>query len=762
MGLGQRCCLAALAGTVLVLASAAAPEPRGRTARDDVPVPAARAVRGTPRTVPPRGPQPSPAQGGAVTDPAWELVDEIHLDERVPLGDRAAVRFDAAAEILSEVAPAPGITSLAAQAVQRAPTWLQHELEDLFARLPSARQDELANVILDAADPYVDEIAFEVAHLAPQDLQNGSFFTSLITDNAHWLYSIDADVDYAEIVDYGSAAAGGDYYSTIRYRVEEDGVPATYELPRDIYYWYVVHPRGSDELPTYIDPAAPCSSGGTPAAPPTGRFWRDWLFYGATNSQGGQCDNDRDGAIDGPCPVLRDMLAGVTVLWKGLRDVSGAANGAVGVVTEWVRRSLGKFGDRDGCRPIQPVTIYYWMDGNCGEWGDLTMAAARAALIPTIVIDAAVNDHCWNEFYERRWVQWEPTNNFIDHPDAYDSWWSSHGGMASCHAWRGDGFGWSDETALYTPSATLTVNVVDANGYPVDGARVKLLSELDAFPLLLNTITQGHTDDSGQVTFTIGDHRNFYVSVHTPWGDYPSSGAAEAVHDAVAGTSYTYDVPPFPGTVPRVDVSSAPPPPDPIDDHMLEIDYSVDGELLHGDGYSTGIEYCRHLSPGNVDFFIADDPNWSQFESGSACEAHEIALDSAGGYLQFVVPDAGDWYVVFANKAGMDLGQLLAATVRLYRNTGAVPPVEHLTVDRDGFASLLDWEDVVGQNVDGYNVYRSTNPADVGKDRTEGELAPFLLAQTATSDYRDPEAAPTGTCFFYSVRTRSKRGGISP
>jgi len=101
--------------------------------------------------------------------------------------------------------------------------------------------------------------------------------------------------------------------------------------------------------------------------------------------------------------------------------------------------------------------------------------------------------------------------------------------------------------------------------------------------------------------------------------------------------------------------------------------------------------------------------------------------------------------------------------VKLYRNTGAVPPVEHLTVDKDADdASLLDWEDVAGHNVDGYNVYRSTAAADVGRDRTEQELEPYLLATTVESEYTDPDAVPAGQCFFYSVRTRSRKGGISP
>ena len=61
-----------------------------------------------------------------------------------------------------------------------------------------------------------------------------------------------------------------------------------------------------------------------------------------------------------------------------------------------------------------------------------------------------------------------------------------------------------------------------------------------------------------------------------------------------------------------------------------------------------------------------------------------------------------------------------------------------------------------------YNVYRSTSAADVGAARIESELAPYLIASPAVSEYRDPDPAPAGTCWFYSVRSHSKRGGISP
>ncbi len=692
------------------------------------------------------------------TDPAWDLVQQSSVWRRIKIGERVAVQFDHVAQSLVTLAPADPLTTLAREAVNRAPTWLQKPLEDLFSRLSTAAQDKYANPILAASDPYVDEIAFEVAHLAPEDLNNAAFNVQLLTDNATWLYAIDAELAYADIVDYGSAATGGDYYSTVRYKVDEGGTINTYELPREIYYWYIVHPRGSDEVPTYINPSATCSSAGTPAAPPTGKFWRQWLYYGGTNKASGQCDNNQDGTLDGPCPVLRTQLSGVQVLW------GGGQTGAVGVVSDWVRRSMGQFGDRDSCRPIEPVTIYYNMDGACGEWGDLTMGAARSALIPAIVIDDAPNDHCWNEFYERGWHQWEPVNGMVDAWTAYDSWWASHGGMASTHAWRGDGYGWTSETAQYTPYATLTVTVYDANHYPVDGAKVELYSEYDPVPIVLQRVSQGATNDHGQITFTIGDGRNFNVKVTSPWGTvYPTSGTARVVTGSVAGNAYSWSPPNFAGVVPRLSVTADTPPSSPTDDFLLEVGYGIGEEYLHGAGYGTSITYTQAIQPGNTDFFVADRADWNLFESGSAFQGFRLSLDSPGQDVSFVVPTADDYYVTWSNKAGMNLAQVVDATVRLYHNNGSVPPVTALRVDRDAsMGSLLDWEDVAGQNVDGYNVYRSTSASDVAGARSQTELAPFLLQFVSASAATDAATVAPGSCFFYSVRTHSSKGGISP
>ncbi|GAI47339.1 unnamed protein product, partial [marine sediment metagenome] len=106
--------------------------------------------------------------------------------------------------------------------------------------MDSSYQDLYANMILGSQDPYVDEIAFCIAHLAPQTLTNAQFYPDVLVENAEYVYRNDTVLEYVTIIDSGSAAVGGDYYSTTWYCVCEDGDTADYYLPRDIYYWFIV------------------------------------------------------------------------------------------------------------------------------------------------------------------------------------------------------------------------------------------------------------------------------------------------------------------------------------------------------------------------------------------------------------------------------------------------------------------------------------------------------------------------------------------
>jgi transglutaminase-like putative cysteine protease len=135
----------------------------------------------------------------------------------------------------------------------------------------------------------------------------------------------------------------------------------------------------------------------------------------------------------------------------------------VGAVCRWVLDSLC-FG-AGAERPVQPLRIYNLHRGNCGEYADMTSAAARAALIPTTNVIAYANDHTWNQFYDGAWHQFEPVNGMVNDFDTYDrdgdvpgGWWWLLGTRVP----RGDG----SAESYSGLTATLVAQVSDAAGRP--------------------------------------------------------------------------------------------------------------------------------------------------------------------------------------------------------------------------------------------------------------------------------------------------------
>ncbi|MFC1888804.1 hypothetical protein ACFL4G_03500 [Thermodesulfobacteriota bacterium] len=542
------------------------------------------------------------------------------------------------------VNPIDTLTPEAAEALMVAPTWLYDDLAELFTRLDASDQVRAAALILDAEDPAtIDEIAFTVAHISPEVYWSADFDEAIIVENAEGLYAFDVFLDYVELVDYGDPLAGGDYYTTARYEIGSPEVGKdVFELDREDYYWFIVHPQIEDEYPYYIDPGS-----GWVEAPPTGRFWREYLM-----------ENADDGY-----PLLKDELAGVETLWNQ-RQNTATDNGAIGVITQWMLDVLD-FGSGYE-RPIQPVRIYGIHLGRCGEHADITSAAARAALIPVVNISALANDHVWNEFFDGAWHQWEPVNVMVDNFESYDTdgekgWWR----LACSYATRGDGLTWLT-TGHYSDTADLAVTVSDANSEPVDGAQILLTATLYGYHM---PAFWGITGPDGSLDITIGEKRSYYASLTSALGDYPSVSEVRVVPLSEAGASYTWDVD-LEGAGELVPVNEAAIPPDPDGTYKLEIAYNFPTEVLHGDYLFTGQEFTQLFEPGQVLFFICDQPNYALFLEGEPFEGFEVARGSGCEPMAFTIPDRGFWYVVFSNRESLVGAPVGDVTILEYKDNG--------------------------------------------------------------------------------------------
>jgi hypothetical protein len=279
------------------------------------------------------------------------------------------------------------------------------------------------------------------------------------------------------------------------------------------------------------------------------------------------------------------------------------------------------------------------------------------------------DNHKINEFWDRRWVAWEPVNTYVDNPGGYENWgWN----VASAFNWRGDSFIW-DTTEKYTEVCTLNVNVTDSNGNPVDGARIKLYSS----PCTGWGCTAGWTDHNGQKQFLLGDSRTYTAQVTSSIGNYPASGMETVISNSGAGIYYNWNVT-LPGTIPVLDISPDSPPANPTDDYRFVVNYELPKEIMYGTNFDDNNEFSKSTTPGHIDFFICDEDNFNNYMSSQSFEGFEINQNSTANYIDFILPSSDSWYAVFSNEEKLITTQELQVNMELYQNVPSDIPDEEL------------------------------------------------------------------------------------
>jgi hypothetical protein len=575
----------------------------------------------------------------------WVLLQSISKSVSIPWGQHYAFRLDLANRNMVEISPANSLSVLCLEAINRAPHWLRNDLTDNLLQFGDMQSltDAIAQLILNAQDPYVDEICFTMAHLSPSLLMNDQMDLdrdlAIVTENVEGVYAADECLSYVHIRDYGTSA-DDNYWSTAEYAIRTaEGDTIQIEVEPDIYYWFVVHPRISDEVPLYIDPST-----GESAAPPVGKFWRDFFLY---EPDSGYCS-------------LQDMLDTCGIMYGNLFNNSTDDNGAVGIVTRWIQDVMD-FGSGVE-RPIQPVRIYHLHLGRCGEHQDITAAAARAALIPAVGTTAICNDHVWNEFWDGAgWKTWEPVNNYVGDSLAYQGWGKR---FPAVFDWRGDGFIWTVTQRYHSHTTTLTVHIKQANDSPVDGAKVKVLSEYEYGGLQLATC--GYTNSDGTVSFTIGGERNIYLNISSPLGRYPSDPDDGVLvienSDTTVEYEWTYN---YGSSMATITPDEAEPPQDSLNHFHLNIEYTTRKEATYGQIFRYS-DFVAEVGESRSDFFICDEQNYNRYAAGMNFEAFSIAHLMDSGEIDFTLPDDRTWYAVLSNVNSLSNYQRMDLTASLY------------------------------------------------------------------------------------------------
>jgi hypothetical protein len=378
------------------------------------------------------------------------MVSKISREIEIPPESDYYIRFDSQNLTLQPQVIEPsanGLSENVIAAIAKSPRWIQPRLTSQFHNLSDS--ESYADVLLNSSKKYADEIAFSIACCPGGRVPSIVF----LKENAETLYEHDQWIHYADIVEYDDGT--GNYYSTIRYAVLENGTERHFEIPAEIYYWYVVHPKTITED---IDAEY-------------GPLWRNYLFE----------HNDLG------YPLLKEKLSTIQYLWDcesyfqpGGRLWSVCINQhptAIEAISYWIGKTVPN--PAIGDRPGQSCVIAHEHNGWCGELQKIAIAAQRAALIPTISACNVGEDHVWREFYERDWHEndnwWSDTGGAVDEPDVYAYGWGKN--MSAVYQWRGDGTIQQDTARYIHEDDRITVDfeVKDIFKQPVDGARVIVL-----------------------------------------------------------------------------------------------------------------------------------------------------------------------------------------------------------------------------------------------------------------------------------------------
>ncbi|MCD4828422.1 MAG: T9SS type A sorting domain-containing protein [Candidatus Cloacimonetes bacterium] len=576
----------------------------------------------------------------------WYIAEEWPLDVLLHAGGHVGLRWQNS--IASLVQSADGLTYASDQAIQRAPAWLRTDLANVLCQLSSVDQNTWAGIINDADNPLVDEIAFCVAHTSTEFFGSEWSFPELFVQNAELLYEIDTALDYVEIIDTG-AWPDDDYWSTTRYtRLNEDGEVEQIDVPRDIYYWCLVHPKITDDIPTYIDPDV-IENNNTHVnnIDADGEFWREWFWTHADDNY----------------PLLSDMLDGVQYMWA--RD--GSTDNAIMAVQQWVNDSMSFTSNNE--RPHQPVRIYRKHIGRCGEHADITAAAARTALIPCTSILTISNDHTWNEFWESEWVAWEPVNGYINNPLVYENGWGRVLGTA--FDIRSDGFLTSVTERYSEDVGTLEIHVDDWFDRPIDGARI-ILAIMDGS---LRSDMVGFTDNEGICVFIVGDARDYYMHVSTPLGHYPvdEDEYALLVQNMPPGGEYTF-LAPIAGDMPWPEYNPVNEPDDDTDDWKFIVQYETVGQVVSGivtwddiDETGTRPLFYKHAGEGgSVNWFVGPGDSYLFYQLPMLFDSFHTQYQSTSGEDVFNIPVGQTWAAWLDNGCAIANPQHVTGTLQLW------------------------------------------------------------------------------------------------
>lgn len=590
----------------------------------------------------------------------WRMVDSVNISSLLPAGANMGVKLNPQ-NMKFEVIPPFNLTEAAKTAINKAPSWIRPELGYILGQLSAPNQNKISAVINQAQPPYIDEVCYAIAYSTPQFLSSQYCYPQLFLENAVIMYQNDKFLNYVEITDYGIPGIDNDYYSTVRYqRSDTLGNIIQVEVPRDIYYLYIVHPKITDEIQAYVDPQSAehdvnyANHVYNIKAPPQGVFWRNYIFNSA---------DLKPGYSGNKYPVLKDSITLCEVLW----DDGNKKRSAIWEVTKWINEVMDFDSKQE--RPHQPNRIYKLHLGRCGEHEDITAAAARSCLIPCRGIEAFSSDHVWNEYWDVDWQQWEPVNNSMRNKFCYSKDWGKKFGTVLCHESRGV---FSSVTDKYCENVSdIIVYALDANDKPIDGAKVTLAVQgtLDETKIYIDNY--GITDFEGKCLFKVESGRIYYAKMESSIGNNPTTPnqVMELTKNPEPGQCYNFKLKAA-GKMPSLNCTKIESTADSAtSQYKIEAEFICDRHFVNWlnsyDDLSNGYTLLEKES-GIVNFFIADSVNFDSCKARMGFSAYQSQTAIQDGKFDFFTSGANPWHVIFNNGSMLKNIVNVNATIKIY------------------------------------------------------------------------------------------------
>ncbi|MBS3782096.1 MAG: VCBS repeat-containing protein [Candidatus Thermoplasmatota archaeon] len=559
--------------------------------------------------------------------------------------------------------------------------------------LTSEYVDHYADMILDTEEKYLDEVVYQIANDKINQLRSmkDNDVSHLYLKNAETIYEMAENLTYADIVEM-------DGYSTLEYNTDE----GTEIVPREKYYKYTLmfnrYTLSPEDWPDRTE----------------GNFYRSYLPYDDTYN---------------------------VTLFEKVRNASTAHEAAYNI-SYWLQEDIGAWW-HTGPKPSGWYNIYHQLTNEsagiwCGEFAIIWQVASRSVLIPSLNIVALGEDHQFNNFwYNGTWHHVDSSTG-IDEFDADRglAYWYKEG-YSHPMKWAENGRYDPVERAplAYTPEdeeARVEVKVRDAEGNPVDGARVELWSHAvtEAYGLPLPTgITM--TDSHGEAAFdpvgfnTIGhfEENNFSVVATSRIG----SQRTEVV--ITENRTYTLEIT-LDSTLPGLQEATKS---EEVDspDYKTDVDVEVDSGYQDAPCWLVGMhETTWQYEEGMaIDAYVLTEDQYQDYRLGRDFSALAMLEDVDSGSLSEVLFN-DDVYLVLSNRDSLTTTKTIDLTMSIEEEPLEVDSVV-ISPDEDQTVTAGDTIDFSAEAYDEYGnlitdvetefTWQNTNDTGVFDETTAGD-----------------------------------------